>query len=105
MKQKLDKMRTNESQRSMPDNENWYLNSIHCNAPSIDEILKTCLDAIWNKYDEDNSGYLDRAECKKFVMESIKDNQPDKNRKLTSLEMEKKAEEDEINDKQFEACF
>ena len=37
----------------------------------MNDILAKCIDSIWIKYDEDNSGYLDREEAKKFVMESV----------------------------------
>ena len=77
------------------------MNSIDCSAPSIDQILQVCINLIWVKYDSDNSGYLDREEAKRFVMESIKDNIElgGTGRKLSLKEQEKKEEEDEMNEK------
>ena len=31
-----------------------------------------CIEAIWEKYDDDASGYLDKDECFKFIMESFR---------------------------------
>ena len=55
-----------------------------------------CIDQIWTKYDDDNSGYLDREEAKRFVMESVnksdeEEKEPEK--KLTMLEKQKKEED------------
>ena len=74
----------------------------------MNDILSKCIDQIWYKYDDDNSGYLDREEAKKFVMESVnksedEDKSPKKN--LTNMEKEKKEEEARMSDKAFEACF
>lgn len=41
-------------------------------APKIDDIISHCIESIWDRYDVDNSGQLDREECLKFIMESIK---------------------------------
>ena len=40
--------------------------------PNVDDILKNCIDAIWKKYDVDDTGYLDKEECFMFIMESVK---------------------------------
>ena len=40
-------------------------------APEIDDVIKNCIDSIWDKYDDDDSGYLDKQECFKFIMESF----------------------------------
>ena len=40
--------------------------------PSVDEIIKHCIDEIWDKYDDDNNGYLDREETKAFIKDSLK---------------------------------
>ena len=72
----------------------------------MNDILARCIDQIWIKYDEDCSGYLDREEAKKFVMESVnKSEDEDPNRKLTNMEKEKKEEEKALSEKAFEACF
>ena len=66
-----------------------------------------CIDQIWNQYDDDNSGYLDREEAQRFVTESIKSEDDDKmqNKKLSMLELQLKEEEQKMTEKQFEACF
>ena len=66
-----------------------------------------CIQSIWDQYDNDNSGYLDREEAKRFVMESIKGQNQDTplGKKMTLQQREKKEEEDELNEQQFEACF
>ena len=33
--------------------------------------IKGTIDDIWNKYDRDNSGHLDRDETRKFVIETM----------------------------------
>ena len=58
--------------RDEEDHKQWYLSSLDCKPPSIDFILSLCIEKIWTKYDEDNSGYLDREEAKRFVVESIR---------------------------------
>ena len=39
--------------------------------PDSDEIIENCIDAIWDKYDVDQSGYLDKEECFIFMLESV----------------------------------
>ena len=41
-------------------------------APEIDEIIMSCIDEIWNQYDDDQSGYLDKEECFNFIINSFK---------------------------------
>ena len=70
----------------------------------MDKIINHCIDQIWNLYDADNSGYLDREEAYRFVQESIKANDAEekdekKLKNLTFLEKEKKAAEDEVTKK------
>ena len=55
--------------------------------PTIDDIISACIDKIWATYDEDNSGYLDRAEAKKFVIESMRDNDDLKKASSVSLSL------------------
>lgn len=65
----------------------------------MDDILKICIDQIWDAYDDDCSGYLDREEAKKFVMESIDKSDEEGGRpasahgKMSLIEKEKKEEE------------
>ena len=40
-------------------------------APDIDEVIKNCIETIWDKYDDDDSGYLDKEECFRFITESF----------------------------------
>ena len=61
-------------------------------APEIDDILVQCIDRLWNKYDDDNSGYLDKSETKVFIRESLYGE---------TGEMD----EDILTEKQFNACF
>ena len=71
--------------------------SLDCIAPSMDKIINHCIDLIWNQYDRDSSGYLDREEAYRFVQESIENHdydEKDRTRKLTILEKEKKEAED-----------
>ena len=41
--------------------------------PDSDEILRNCIEAIWDKYDADQSGYLDKEQCFVFMLESVSD--------------------------------
>ena len=38
---------------------------------NMDKILLECVEQIWNEYDKDKSGYLDKAECKDFIMSTV----------------------------------
>ena len=73
------------------NNQTWFLSSINCQCPNMNDILAHCIDQIWFKYDEDNSGYLDREEAKKFVMESVNKSEDEENlpkKKLSNMERE-----------------
>ena len=37
-------------------------------APEIDEVIMSCIDEIWNIYDDDQSGYLDKEGCFNFII-------------------------------------
>ena len=39
----------------------------------IDQVIQKCVDEIWTKYDDDNSGALDKEETKKFVQDTLSD--------------------------------
>ena len=39
----------------------------------IDAVIAKCVDEIWDKYDVDNSGALDKEETKKFVQDTLSD--------------------------------
>jgi len=43
--------------------------------PNIDDILEVCIEEIWSQYDTDNSGTLDREECKEFILSTIREMQ------------------------------
>lgn len=45
--------------------------------PDVDEIIKGCIESIWDKYDTDGNGYLDKEECFEFIMESVQGNTTD----------------------------
>ena len=53
------------------DNE-WYSSSLNFATPSVDEIIRHCIDEIWIRYDDDNNGYLDREETRAFIRDSLK---------------------------------
>ena len=63
--------------------------------PTIDDIISACIEKIWTTYDEDNSGYLDRAEAKKFVIESMRDSDDLKKASSRSLTLASDDDEDE----------
>ena len=52
-------------------------------------MIDKCVDDIWDKYDTDRSGALDRDETRKFVQETLS-------------EMKQGGE---FTDEDFEACF
>ena len=39
----------------------------------MDNVIKMCVDAIWDKYDTDLNGSLDKEETKRFVQDTISD--------------------------------
>ena len=55
----------------------------------IDTIIQKCVDDIWTKYDQDNSGFLDKEETKKFVKDT----------------MQEMSDGGEWNDEEFDKCF
>ena len=55
-----------------------------------------CIEKIWDQYDVDNSGYLDREETMAFIKESIKGG---------DLNNGEENQDKEMSEKQFEACF
>jgi Mg2+/Co2+ transporter CorC len=56
---------------------------------SIQDVLKSTVDDLWNEYDKDSNGKLDKAEMKAFVMDTL-------------VELDDK---NEFSDKKFEAFF
>ena len=66
--------------------------------PETDDIIRKCIDQIWEQYDEDNSGYLDREETRRFIISTIgemdeADDDNDDNR------------DDGFTEEDFEQCF
>ena len=55
----------------------------------IDAVIAKCVDEIWAKYDNDNSGALDKDETKKFVQDTLAD----------------MADGAGFNDEDFDKCF
>jgi len=55
----------------------------------IDAVIRKCVDDIWQEYDKDNSGSLDKEETKKFVQNTLS-------------EMN---DSGEFSEDDFEACF
>ena len=72
--------------------------------PKIDDILRACIDDIWDEFDTDNDGELDQKECKKFIINAIKElqnaGQPTQ-REASSLI----TDESSFNDADFATCF
>ena len=42
-------------------------------ASEIDGVIAKCVDEIWAKYDNDDSGALDKDETKRFVQDTLQD--------------------------------
>ena len=38
---------------------------------NIDDILRKCIEEIWSKYDVDKSGFLEKDECKSFILSTL----------------------------------
>ena len=73
----------------------WYEQSLRFEHPKIDDVLHACIDQLWEKYDDDNSGYLDKDETRVFIKESIE-----------GLAFEEMTEDEkDLSDQAFEACF
>ena len=65
-------MSTDRYMRNPPhDEKKWFETSMNMQTPALDDVLKNCIEKIWDKYDADGSGYLDREETQVFVKESI----------------------------------
>ena len=47
----------NKQLLKMSDNEN--------------NLIQQCIDEIWQEYDKDKNGYLDKEECKKFILSTV----------------------------------
>ena len=45
----------------------------HNSSAEIDSVIAKCVDEIWEKYDNDNSGALDKDETKRFVQDTLTD--------------------------------
>ena len=40
-------------------------------APDIDDVIRQCIEQIFNQYDDDGSGSLNKDECFNFFMNSV----------------------------------
>ena len=61
---------------------------------------------MWEKYDADNSGYLDKDETRIFIQESIHGDKFEKKKKDGSEDEDEDLDEEKLlSEKQFEACF
>ena len=58
----------------------------------MDKVLKVCVDEIFEHYDDDKNGTLDKEECKKFIMSAIE-------------EMGVGPDNEVFNENDFEECF
>ena len=54
----------------------------------IDMIIAQCVDEIWDIFDDDKSGFLDRDETKRFVECTMKDMNDDENFELADEDFE-----------------
>ena len=36
-------------------------------------VIQQCVDEIWKEYDRDQNGYLDKEECKKFILSCVEE--------------------------------
>ena len=39
----------------------------------LDSVIMRCVDDIWREYDQDNSGYLDIEETRRFVFDVLRE--------------------------------
>ena len=39
----------------------------------LDKVIMRCVDDIWQQYDQDNSGELDKEETRQFVFETLRE--------------------------------
>ena len=39
----------------------------------INKVIEKCVNDIWDSYDDDGSGTLDKDECKQFVINTMKE--------------------------------
>ena len=51
-------------------------------------IIAQCVDEIWDVFDDDNSGFLDKEETKKFVESTMKDMNDDDHYELSDEDFE-----------------
>ena len=51
-------------------------------------IIAQCVDEIWDVFDDDNSGFLDKEETKKFVESTMKDMNDDDHYELSEEDFE-----------------
>ena len=58
--------------------------------PDINSILMECIDQLWDLYDQDGTGYLDREEAQLFFHDCMGG---------------KNGYDNELRDSDFEACF
>ena len=56
----------------------------------IDMVIASCVDEIWEVFDDDNSGSLDKEETKKFIRSTLQGMSSDGNA---------------LSDDDFEQCF
>ena len=57
---------------------------------SIEAVIAKCVEDIWNEYDKDGNGHLDKEEAKSFVKKTL---------------VEAAGGEGDFTDEDFDACF
>ena len=55
----------------------------------VNEVIQKCVDDIWDEYDVDKNESLDRQECRRFILTTL--------RELTGQDMEETFNDDDFN--------
>ena len=55
----------------------------------VNEVIQKCVDDIWDEYDIDKNESLDRQECRRFILNTL--------RELTGTDMEETFNDDDFN--------
>ena len=53
------------------------MNSMNFKIPNTDELFANIIDEMWDKYDEDGNGYIDKDEFHQFMLDTFGDDLPD----------------------------
>lgn len=50
-----------------------YLNSLEFSIPNTEQMFRNIIEDIWEKYDTDNNGYIDKDEFYMFMQDTFGD--------------------------------